>query len=79
MGLVLDSVDLPFHGISEQHARGLDVVLIMIALWWPNQLWFPVLLEFSINHLVELPVTQTLLAQPVEDQVAHHYQNQVLT
>ncbi len=43
--------------------RGLDLILIMMALWWPNQSWFLDLLELSINHPVEMPMTQTLLTQ----------------
>ena len=44
---------------------GLDLTLLLIAPWWPNQSWFPDLLEFSLDHPMELPVTQTLLTQPV--------------
>ncbi len=47
------------------HCHGINLILIMIALWWPNQLWFLDLPELSVNHPVELPVTQTLLSQPV--------------
>ena len=57
----------------------LDLTLILIALWWLNQLWFPDLLELSIDHPVELPVMRTLLTQPVGSLVVHHYQPQVLT
>ena len=56
-----------------ENLRGLDLTLIVIAPWWPNQSWFPDLLEFSIDHPVELPVTRTLLTQPVGSRVVHHY------
>ena len=36
--------------------QGLDLTLILIALWWPNQSWFLGLLEFSIEYPVELPM-----------------------
>ena len=51
----------------------LNLILIMIALWWLNQSWFLELLELSIDHRVELPVTQMLLSQLVGARVVHHY------
>ena len=52
---------------------GLDLTLILIAPWWPNQSLHPDLREFSIDHPVELPVMRTLLTQLVGGQVVHHY------
>ena len=41
--------------------EGLDLIRVMISLWWLNQSWIPDLLE----HPVELPVTRMLLTQLV--------------
>ena len=45
----------------------LDLILIVIAPWRLNQSWFPDLLEVSIDHPVELSVTQTSWTQLVGD------------
>ncbi len=43
-----------------------------------DQVWFPDLHEFSIDHPVVLPVTETLSTEPVGSQEVLHYQPQVL-
>ena len=58
--------------------RDLDLTVIMIAPWWPNQSWFPDLLELSIDLPVEIPLTWNVLTQPVKGQLKHHYNPQVL-
>ena len=48
--------------------QGLDLILIMVAPWSLD------LLELSLNHPVELPVTQTSLTQPVGEGVGRVFQ-----
>ena len=54
---------------------GLDLILILVAPWWPNQSCFLDLLELSVDHPVELPVSSTLLTQPVGGWVVHMQQS----
>ncbi len=88
----VDALSVPWEGFRVAYAypptalmrdvlgklKGLDMILILIAPWWPNQSWFPDLLELSIDHPVELPVTRNLLTQPVGGRIVHHYRPQVL-
>ena len=43
--------------------RGMDLTLILIAPWWPNQSWFLDLLDLSVKQPLELPVFRKLLTQ----------------
>ena len=41
-----------------------DVLMTLVAPYWPHHLWFPDLLELVVDSLVELPVCPDLLRQP---------------
>ena len=44
-----------------------DIRLILVAPMWPNQLWYPDLLEITSQEPIRLPNTKTLLKQPRSD------------
>ena len=51
--------------------RGMNLTLVLIAPWWPNQSWFPDLLDLSIRQPLELPVSRDPLTQTVKRNWEH--------
>ena len=46
-----------------------DVEVILIAPCWPNQVWFPEILDLTIDSPLSIPLSQRLLKQTF----SHHF------
>lgn len=53
-------------------------IVICIAPWWPNQAWFPDLLELSLDLPIALPQGPHLLSQQVKRRTVYHKRSEVM-